>query len=72
MELFTAGDQSQIQVIKDWIDESDVFLLILGGRYGTVESRTGKSYIQLEYRIRDREKERFSLSWPRTSALNAK
>jgi hypothetical protein len=31
MELFAAGDKSQWEVIKRWIDESDVFLLILGG-----------------------------------------
>src|SRR5215471_10094628 len=49
MELFAAGDQSQMDVIKQWIDESDVYLLILGGRYGSVERKTGKSYIQLEY-----------------------
>ncbi|WP_051007944.1 DUF4062 domain-containing protein [Psychroflexus torquis] len=33
MELFTAGDESQMKVIKRWIEESDVYLLILGGRY---------------------------------------
>src|SRR5271157_72170 len=49
MELFTSGDESQMEVIKQWIDESDVYLLILGGRYGSVEPRTGKSYTQIEY-----------------------
>ncbi|MVM34881.1 DUF4062 domain-containing protein [Spirosoma sp. HMF4905] len=49
MELFTAGDESQMQVIKRWIDESDVYLLILGSRYGSVEPISGKSYTQLEY-----------------------
>jgi hypothetical protein len=49
MELFAAGDQSQMNVIKQWIDESDVFLLILGGRYGSIEAESAKSYIQLEY-----------------------
>jgi hypothetical protein len=49
MELFAAGDESQVEVIKQWIDESDVYLLILGGRYGSVEPKTGKSYTQLEY-----------------------
>ncbi|MEN3325547.1 MAG: hypothetical protein V7638_354 [Acidobacteriota bacterium] len=49
MELFAAGDESQMNVIKRWIDESDVFLLILGGRYGSVERKTEKSYVQLEY-----------------------
>lgn len=49
MELFTSGDESQMDVIKQWIDESDVYLLILGGRYGSVEPKTGKSYTHLEY-----------------------
>ena len=49
MELFTAGDESQMEVIKQWIDESDIYCLILGGRYGSVEKKTGKSYTQLEY-----------------------
>ena len=49
MELFTAGDESQMTVIKRWIDESDVYLLILGGRYGSIEKITGKSYTHLEY-----------------------
>jgi len=49
MELFSAGDQSQMDEIRRWIDESDVFLLILGGRYGTVENSSQKSYTHLEY-----------------------
>ncbi|HEX8197682.1 MAG TPA: DUF4062 domain-containing protein [Pyrinomonadaceae bacterium] len=49
MELFTSGDESQMKVIKRWIDESDVFLLILGGRYGSIEPKSKKSYIHLEY-----------------------
>ena len=50
MELFTAGDESQMDAIKQWIDQSDVYLLILGGRYGSLEPQTGQSYIELEYR----------------------
>lgn len=49
MELFAAGDESQMNVIKRWIDESDVYMLILGGRYGSIEPRSQKSYIHLEY-----------------------
>lgn len=49
MELFSAGDESQMNVIKRWIDESDVYMLILGARYGSVEPESGKSYTQLEY-----------------------
>ncbi|HEN3600742.1 TPA: DUF4062 domain-containing protein, partial [Yersinia enterocolitica] len=49
MELFTAGDRSQWETIKNWIDESDVYMLILGGRYGSIESESGLSYTELEY-----------------------
>ncbi|WP_297334127.1 DUF4062 domain-containing protein, partial [Flavobacterium sp.] len=49
MELFSAGDESQMTVIKRWIDESDIYLLILGGRYGSLEPASGKSYTHLEY-----------------------
>lgn len=49
MELFTAGDRSQMTTIKEWIDESDVYMLILGGRYGTIEKGSGISYTELEY-----------------------
>jgi hypothetical protein len=49
MELFTASDKSQWDTIKRWIDESDVYMLILGGRYGSVEPTSGVSYTELEY-----------------------
>jgi hypothetical protein len=49
MELFAAGDKSQMNTIRLWIDESDVYLLILGGRYGSIDPETQKSYIHLEY-----------------------
>lgn len=49
MELFSAGNESQLQTIYKWIDESDVYMLILGGRYGSLEIKSGKSYTQLEY-----------------------
>lgn len=49
MELFTAGNESQMQTIIRWIDESDVLMLILGGRYGSIEESSGLSYTELEY-----------------------
>jgi Domain of unknown function (DUF4062) len=49
MELFTSGDKSQWEVIEKWIQDSDVYLLILGGRYGSIEQASGKSYTHLEY-----------------------
>ena len=35
--------------IKQWIDDSDVYMLILGGRYGSIEPTSGLSYTELEY-----------------------
>lgn len=49
MELFAAGDRSQLEVIRKWIDDSDVYMLILGGRYGSIEKDSGLSYTELEY-----------------------
>ena len=49
MELFTAGDKSQWDVIQRWIIDSDIYMIILGGRYGSVEPSSGLSYIELEY-----------------------
>ncbi|MFC1393081.1 DUF4062 domain-containing protein [Acinetobacter junii] len=49
MELFTASNQSQWTIIQKWIDESDIYMLILGGRYGSIEPSSGLSYTELEY-----------------------
>jgi len=49
MELFKSSDESQKETIQKWIDESDVYLLILGGRYGSIDEETGKSYTHWEY-----------------------
>src|SRR5687767_13396874 len=49
MELFAAGNESQLDTIRRWIDQSDVLMLILGGRYGSVDPKTSLSYTELEY-----------------------
>jgi site-specific recombinase XerD len=49
MELFIPSDKTQWEIIKEWIKDSDLLLLILGGRYGSIEPESGKSYTQLEY-----------------------
>lgn len=49
MELFKAGSTDQLQTIRRWIDESDIYMLILGGRYGTLEPKSKKSYTHLEF-----------------------
>ncbi len=49
MELFTSGDKSQLETIYHWIDQSDVYMLILGGRYGSLEPDSKVSYTELEF-----------------------
>jgi hypothetical protein len=48
MELFPAGDDSAWQLIRDVIDRSDYYVLIIGGRYGSLDE-TGLSYTEKEY-----------------------
>ena len=49
MEQFHAAPTSQWNVITKMIDECDLYLLIIGGRYGTIEEETGISYTEKEY-----------------------
>ncbi|MBL8061293.1 MAG: DUF4062 domain-containing protein [Chthonomonas sp.] len=49
MELFAAGDESQLEIIKKWIDQSDALLILLGERYGSIEPKSGKAYVEVEY-----------------------
>ena len=48
MELFPAADESAWQLIKDVIDGSDYYVLVVGGRYGSLDE-TGISYTEKEY-----------------------
>jgi hypothetical protein len=65
MELFTAGDTTQWDLIKRWIEDSDVYLLLVGGRYGTLFPRSKKSYTEMEYEFaRKLRKPMFSLVAP--------
>ena len=49
MEQFHAAPASQWDVITKMIDESDCFLLIIGGRYGSIDESEGISYTEKEY-----------------------
>ena len=49
MEYFSASDDDQFTVIKNLMSTCDYYVLILGGRYGSIEEKSGKSYTQLEY-----------------------
>lgn len=48
MELFPAADDDQWTLIKKLIDDCDYYLVIVGGRYGSVNS-DNIGYTQLEY-----------------------
>lgn len=48
MELFPASDEDQFEFIKRVIDDCDYYLLIIGGRYGSITSE-GISYTEKEY-----------------------
>ncbi len=49
MELFPAANEDQWTVIKKVIDDCDYYVLILGGRYGSV-GPDGMGYTEKEYR----------------------
>ena len=40
LELFTANSEEQYNVIKKRIDNSDIYLLFLGGRFGIINYQT--------------------------------
>lgn len=72
MELFSAGNESQLEIIKRWIEESDIYMLLLGGRYGSIEPKSKLSYTEIEYRYAlELDKPVFALIMDE-SALNKK
>jgi hypothetical protein len=50
MELFPAANDAQWEWIKRVIDGSDYYVVVVGGRYGSVSNTTGQSYTEMEYR----------------------
>jgi hypothetical protein len=49
MELFPAANEDQWTLIKHVIDDCDYYLVIVGGRYGSLGPE-GASYTEMEYR----------------------
>lgn len=49
MEQFHAAPTSQWNVITKMIDECDFYLLVIGGRYGSIDEETDISYTEKEY-----------------------
>ena len=48
MELFPASDDTQWELIKRVIEESDYYVVIVAGRYGSLGGE-GISYTEMEY-----------------------
>ena len=49
MEQFHAAPTSQWDVITKMIDECDFYLLVVGGRYGSIDEEADVSYTEKEY-----------------------
>jgi hypothetical protein len=48
MEIFPASNEIQWELIKQFIGESDYFVVVAGGRYGSVDAE-GISYTEKEF-----------------------
>lgn len=49
MEMFSAADEEQWEIIKETIDTSDYYILIVGMKYGAIEPESGISYTEKEF-----------------------
>jgi hypothetical protein len=49
MELFPAADDDAWTLIQSVIDESDYYLLVIGGKYGSIDPATEISFTEKEY-----------------------
>lgn len=49
MEMFSAADDDQWKIIKEAIDSSYFYILIIGNRYGSIEETTVISYMEKEF-----------------------
>lgn len=56
MEKFPASDEKSTQIARRFIDECDVFVILVGGRYGSVDLKSKKSYVESEYDYARRKK----------------
>ncbi len=49
MELFPAADENAWVLIAEVIDDSDYYLLVIGGKYGSIDPETELSFTEKEY-----------------------
>lgn len=54
MEAFRADDSQQKEIIQRWLEEVDIYILILGARYGTIDKETNISYTEWEYNLAEK------------------
>ncbi|MGX7420449.1 DUF4062 domain-containing protein [Carnobacterium gallinarum] len=50
MEVFKGG-RSQDEIIKEWLTDSDIYILLLGARYGSLRSKGDMSYTEWEFNL---------------------
>lgn len=62
MELFPASNDAQWELIKRVIEESDYYVVIVAGRYGSL-CPEGMSYTEMEYDYAVRKASLFSASF---------
>jgi len=49
MEMFSASNDEQFKYIKKIVDTCDYYILLIGARYGSINSTTGISFTEQEY-----------------------
>lgn len=49
MEHFTVSTNGNFSDIEELIDDSDIFVLLLGDRYGSIDEKEGKSWTEKEF-----------------------
>ena len=49
MEYFPAGDAAPFDYIKKQIDDADYYILVVAGKYGSINKDTGISYTEMEF-----------------------
>lgn len=56
MEMFSAANEEQWEIIKETIDCSDYYVLIVGNKYGSIDPASGISYTEKEFDYAVRQK----------------
>ncbi len=53
MELFVAGNEQKWRLIQRIISECDYYVLVVGGKYGSIDPATELSFTEMEYDFAD-------------------